>query len=309
MKNTFVKFLPLLALALATLGSCEDLVLQDNESDGLNSASLLSSCGSFGYADSVYYYKEQSTPYVVSPLTARAGTYSAYPDGLSINPATGAINVNLSESGLKYRVSFLATGSTDTCKTTVIISGVNYLSAVYNLSTTNILAKPYYNAQRNLAPPCNDDDEEEEEEEEEEDDDGCEFDDGDDDDDGDGTGDEPPSGQQIRPLGVEIDTENGIIDLQKTVSNGTFGSTPVSGSSQTFRIYYRIDDASNKALNYTDVKIHYYNTLADVPASLLNEINEKNGATLRKRQVDNGRSMAATVRPPHIVIVGRESSL
>jgi hypothetical protein len=290
MKPYTMRIVPLLLLALATLGSCENYFLPDENNLTISS----DSCGHFLYADSVYYYREQSVPYIVSPVIAQAGTYSAFPDGLSINPTTGAINVNQSLSGLKYLVSFLATGASDACTTTIIISGVNYRSALYDLSSSNILAMPYYNAKRNLAPPCDDDEEEAEE------DDGCEFDDGNDDDDGDGTGDEPPPGQQVRPLGIDIDTQNGIINLEQTVSNGTFGATPVNGSSRTVRIYYRISDASNKALNYIDVQFHYYDRYADIPASLLADIADKNGATLRKRSI---AETARAARPPHIVIM------
>jgi hypothetical protein len=296
MKTYFLKISPVLLLVLAILGSCEDSLLPSESSSTLSALSS-SSCGGSLYADSVYYYREQSTPYIISPVTAQAGTYSAFPDGLSINPTTGAINVNQSESGLKYRVSFLPTGATDSCTTFVIISGVNYLSAIYDLSASNTLAMPYYNAQRNLAPPCDDDDDEEEDGDD--DDGGCEFDDGNDDDDGDGTADEPPAGQQVRPLGIDIDIQNGIINLQQTVLNGTFGATPVSGSSRTVRIYYRISDASNKALNYIDVQFHYYDTYANIPASLLADMDDKNGATLRSSAVKKTKP----VRPPHIVIM------
>ncbi|AQG78633.1 hypothetical protein [Spirosoma montaniterrae] len=267
-------------------------------------------CAAFQYADTVFYYREQTTPYLELPTTAQSGTYGTYPQGLSINAATGAINVNASESGLKYRVWFVKTGTADTCTRYVTISGVNYTSKVYQLSANDTLARPFYNAIRALAPPCSDDDDDDDDDDEEEDedddddddDDNCEFDDGRDDDDGDGLGDEPPAGQEVIPQGIAINKLDGIIDLRQTVNNGTFGTTPVNGSSKSVRIYYRLNDASNKTLNHIDVTFHWYATLSQVPASLLSQITTKTGATLRVAAT----SLAASrPRPPDIVLVGR----
>jgi hypothetical protein len=105
---------------------------------------------------------------------------------------------------------------------------------------------------------------------------------------------------------VAIDTSNGIVNLRQTVLNGTFGQVPVNGTARNFRIYYRLSDASNKALNFIDVKLHYYERVSDVPANLLEEVETKNGAVLRKPSPHAAaRIQAVSSRPPDIIIVGR----
>lgn len=303
-------------LALTVLVGCER--------EGMNGSDLLpdptstartAACNNFNYADTIFFLREQSTPYTESPTTAQTGQYGAFPQGLSINASTGVINVNASETGLKYRVWFVKTGTADTCTRFVTISGVNYLNKVYRLDQNDTLARPFYNAIRTFGPPCSDDDDndDEEDDEEDDDDDACEFDDGRDDDDGDGLGDEPPAGQEVIPQGIAINKITGVIDLRKTVNNGTFGATPVSGTSKLIRIYYRLNDASNKALNHIDVTVHWYATMSQVPASLLARLNDKNGATLRLATPSqpslNPNVMSYMAygrpRPPDAVLVGR----
>lgn len=309
------KFLPrllaALALLLMVLVGCER-----NEPEALSDLPRLralrvesEACSAFEYNDTIFYYREQPS-YVEAVKNPQSGTYGAYPLGMVIDAATGTIDVNASESGLKYRVWFVPAGSSDTCTRHVTISGVNYLSKVYQLTTSDTLARPFYNAVRDLPPPCGDDDDDDDDDEEEEDDDddddddddGCEFDDGRDDDDGDGLADEPPAGQEIIPMGIAIDKRDGIIDLRRTVRNGTFGATPVNGTSRTVRIYYRLNDPSSKTLNHIDVTLHWYASLSQVPAALLAQINGKKAATLR---VAAEQEMSRP-RPPDIVLVGTE---
>lgn len=313
MVNTSVKLLSAICLLWLALTGCEkeeDMApLNDPAGNSSLRTGTTAACDSFAYPDTIFYLREQATDYIVSPLAAQSGTYGASPAGLQIDATTGAINVSGSETGLKYRVFFVPAGSADTCTRYVTISGIDYRSALYDLDQNDTLAKPYYNAVSSLMLPCSEDeedDDDEEEEDDEENDDGCEFDDGADDDDGDGDGDEPAPGQEVIPQGVAIAKANGSIDLRQTVANGTFGGTPVNGASRTFRIYYRLNDASNKALNYIDVKLSYYEKRSDVPQSVLDEVDAKNGATLRRAAPSaSGRVQTTSSRPPHIVIVGR----
>lgn len=327
MVKTSLKILSVIGLFWLVLAGCEKAeemtpLRGTSGSSGLRTGT--DPCVSFAYPDTIFYLREGATDYVVSPVTARAGMYGASPAGLQINSTTGAINVSRSETGLKYRVFFVPAGRTDTCYRFVTISGIDYRSALYELNLSDSLATPYYNALTSLDPPCIDDDdnnddgdddeEDDEDDGDEDDDDGdddgedddCEFDDGADDDDGDGTADEPLPGQEVIPQGVAIGKANGIINLRQTVANGTFGSMPVSGTSRTFKIYYRLNDASNKALNSIEVKLSYYESRSAVPQSILDEINAKNSATLRRAVTSpSGRTQSLSSRPPHIVIVGR----
>ncbi|TRX59083.1 hypothetical protein FNH22_11190 [Fulvivirga sp. M361] len=92
------------------------------------------------------------------------------------------------------------------------------------------------------------------------------------------------------------------------MANGTFGAIPVSGTVKSVRLYYRINDASNGALDFIDLDLYYYDSLSQVPASLIAETTGKNGALLRRRnpiQQKNRQMARYKPRPPALVIVNR----
>ena len=313
MNNLKIIFAALAIPAMLILQACQEDdpgITPNNpppDQDQLDSGRIAVDSCTFAYADTLFFLREQSTDYIISPISADTGTYGAYPEGLDIDVTNGDINISQSETGLKYEVFFIPQGQTDSCKTTIIISGINYLSGVFVLDQNDTMALPYYNAQQGLAPPCSDDDDDDDDDDGDDDDDDddneCEFDDGADDDDGDGTADEPAPGQEIIPLGIDVNKATGIINLQQTVNNGTFGATPVSGTFVDVKMFYRIDDASNGALNSIDIRFYYYDFLTNVPQSLLDGIDDKNGKILRRK--NNARLKAGPPRPPHILIVGR----
>lgn len=267
----------LIVVALSCAKKTSDSVAPGDPLSGMRTQAS-DACTAFRYADTLFYLREQSSDYVVSPVTAQSGTYGAYPAGLVINATNGRINVTQSETGLKYRVWFVKLGSADTCSRYVTISGINYVSRVYRLNQNDTLVQPFYNAVRTLATPCKDAKNKDEDDKADK----CEYDDDRDDDDGDGLGDEPPSGYQVTAQGIDINKLLGSINLKKTVANGAFGATPVNGTVKNIRIYYRLYDASKKALNFIDVRLHFYKKVSDVPNSLLNQIIRKQGATLRR---------------------------
>jgi len=211
---------------------------------------IVSVCDKFNYADTIFYLKSSSTDYIVKPLKTLSGTFGAYPTGLlHINTTTGAINVTKSETGLKYEVWFIATGSTDTCKRFITISGVDFTDSVYSLQKTSVVAKPIYNANKTLAMDCTN---------------GCVFDDG----------------GSAAALGIAINKTSGKIDLKKTVQNGAFGKTPVDGSFVDFILNYRISDRSSNALNKMALRLYYYTSRAKVPAKLIEELEAKKGQVI-----------------------------
>lgn len=260
----------------------------------------------FSYPDTLFFKSNQAENLIIPATNLLTGTYGVRPEGLSINASTGAINVTLSESGLKYKVYFVPTNTIDTCFKFVTISGVDYLSKIYNLNNNEDFATPSY---KGLTPilPCSDGDDDDEEEEDDEDDDNeCEFDDGNDDDDGDGTGDEPATGHEVIPQGIDINKLTGRIDLRKTFKNGALGSNPVNGTTKLVRIYYRITDNSQKALNFIEVKFHYYQTVGAVPQSLLNQIANKNSSLMvnSARTNKSARLEYSKPRPPDVIVCG-----
>lgn len=219
------------------------------------------------------------------------GTYVALPVGLVIDPNTGGIDVKKSESGLVYKVGYIAKGSKDTCFTKIIIGGITYVDGIHRLSQGDTLAVPVYNGDLNAGPVCGangmftD----------------CEFDDDEDDDNGDGLLDEPPVGSGLNKMKVRVDKKTGVISLRRSVLDGLFGIIPVSGRSVTGTMYYRLADCSNKDLRKIEVKITYYNSLSQVPKDLLKTVTEAGQGIL---ELLAGRTYYSTnPRPPHIIVV------
>ncbi len=230
----------------------------------------LSTCDQFAYADTIFYLKPQSTNYIVKPVTPLVGAYGAFPSGLHINATNGNINVNLSETGLKYIVWFVASGTTDTCRKLITISGVNYNDTVYVMSK-NSKALPVYNANTTVPLVCN----------------GCEFDDGPDDDNGNGIGDEPPAGQQLVSQGFIINKLTGVIDFKKSIQNGALGANPLSGTKKEFTLYYRLGDKSKKALNHISFELFYYKNQSEIPAKVMEDLLAKRSQVLLENQGDD----------------------
>lgn len=264
-------------LSIVLFSCVGDNELEGNEID----------CDLLAYSDTLYFQRPGQN-FIQNPLNELDGTYSVVPDGLAIDPATGVIDVNASETGLKYKISFTPTGTNQVCETFVTIAGVNYLDGVYVLSRNQTIASPVYNGVPGLALPCDDDDD---------DDSSCKFD------------ADNPTGELLKDLGFEISSK-GDFDLEKTVENGTFGATPVNGTIIDVELYYQLNDLSALALNRIPLRFFYYNKLSDVPKEVLDDIEEKRGLINESGQ-DNYSNfrMTETVRPkgkprpPYVVIV------
>lgn len=284
MKLSFFKNFKLnLILLLFGLGACGGL-------DG-NGGDPLIDCNLLNYGDTLINVRPGQN-YSIAPLLSATGIYTASPDGLAINSDTGVIDVNASDTGLKYKITFTPTGSNQVCETFLTIGGVNYLDGVYVLSQNQLTAIPVYNGVPGLPLPCEDDDDDDDD-----DDSSCDFD------------AENPTGQLLEDLGFEISSK-GVIDLQKTVENGTFGDTPVNGTILDVELYYKLNDASALALNKIPLRFFYYQRLADVPQEVLDDIEQKrdliNEGTWDKNanlRVANTVRPPRKPRPPYLVIV------
>lgn len=280
-KSSLFSFL----ILFTTFYSCEVTSIADDYFIEESLSATSSNCTGFDYGDSIFYIQEHASVYLEYPMDSLIGTFSAFPHGLIIDETTGAINVNLSETGLRYEVFFVSEGTLDTCKTEVLISGIDYLSGVKNLEDGNNLAVPFYNTQIGVLPSDDDDDEEDDDE----DDDDNEFD----------------FNGELQSIGVAIDTLTGVIDLQKTIDNETFGSDPVSGSKIHLNIEYKLTDESNKAVNNIGVVIYYFEDEDEIPQALLDEI-AQNNINATSTPNTNARTVIRLrkPRPPAIVIVG-----
>ncbi len=229
------------------------------------------------YGDSIIYLKDQGADYIVSPTEHRDGNYSVFPEGLEINDVTGAINVSKSETGLRYRITHTAPDGTKT-SAMVVLSGVTFPDRYHHFSQNDTMSFPVYNASGTSVLPVN----------------GSVFD----------------EGNTANSGGCSIRTDNGKINLAQCVRNGVFGAIPQNNVRRDFDIVYRLNDGSNKAQNKIRVRLYYYNTMADVPADVLQEMQARqdDGVFLRNGNAAeaNAASRLSNVskpRPPCVVII------
>lgn len=274
MKGRFagVLILSMITISVISTSSCS------KDSGGSSSASQLG----LSYGDSIFYLRPQATDYIVYPNRQRSGQYLGFPDGIQIDQATGAINVSKSESGLRYRITYISPQG-DTSSAMVVISGINFLDKFHHLSRGDSIAFPVYNASIDRVIPLN----------------GSDFD----------------EGNNANSGGCAVRTINGQINLAETVRNGVFGTVPKNNAQQEFDIYYRLNDNSDKALNKIRVKIYYYDTINDVAPDLLQTLQdrENDGVFLgtTSAQIPANSSTARTLsvqktakpRPPCVIII------
>lgn len=247
---------------------------------------------SITYGDSIFYLNPQAADYLISPLEVRTGEYIGFPEGIDLDTKTGEINVSKSETGLRYRITFIPAGTTDSVSTELVISGINFLDGFYKLTTADSVLKPLYNAGvNNQIPGINN---------------GTIFDDG----------------ASCNTAGCNVNTTAGSINLAQTVRNGVFGATPSNNDRHEFDLNYRINDKSSKTLNTLRVKLYYFDTINDVTQEAYDIINSRLGGILgaqmrptpfQKMTSVNSISETTVVlgkqipkpRPPCIFILGR----
>jgi hypothetical protein len=299
------------SFSVICLYSCKkNVITEENEgiaSMDASSSSLTDRRSRLSYGDSIFYLKNEPGNYIIRPVRRPRieGYFKAIPIGLIYDSLSGRINVTQSETGLRYKMYYLTTDGQRADSTQIVISGIDYADGIYDLGAGQNTASPVYAANSLLPLPCDDDDDDD-------DDDGCEFDERDLDDNG--TNDIPGANS----LGFRVNRTNAVINLYSTISSGALGLNPQNGSTGDFLFYYRLSDLSNRALQAITVRLYYYNTAADIPASLINELNERNtqnqqvnsfGGTLQPSpdQVTATQTVYSRPRrPPLIIIVGYE---
>jgi len=236
------------------------------------------------YPDSVFYI-DAADKNMVSPLNVVAGTYTCFPEGLNIDQNTGAFDVNSSETGLKYKISFTngATGGVRVAYVTV--SGINYKDKIFNLANGDSIAAPIYNAKTGAAIPHINN----------------------------GTGFDQNSG--CKDAGIEVSPIDGTINLAKTVRDQGIDT----GSTQEVKLQYRINDASHEALNGLDVKVYFYRTASEIPQYLQDILTDRKTTILSAIPQGQGMFTASASsfaplsskpkpgrpRPPCIIVVSR----
>ncbi|HTR29237.1 MAG TPA: hypothetical protein VMH27_08200 [Puia sp.] len=233
------------------------------------------------YGDTIIYPQPTNgSDYFVNPVNnPGSGKYLSWPVGMVIDSVSGAIDVTASETGMKYIIGFVASGTTDTCRSYLTIGGAAYTDSVHVLSLGQTTAAPYFEANPtdlNLCQTSN----------------ACQFD---------------VTGSAAK-MKVIVNKSTGVIDLQKTLNGtgllgvlgGAFGILPVNGQSVTTDIYYKIgDDPSHNALQKISVQLVYYDNTSLINGGLLGNIVTK----LDNLTSGNPISTSSNPRPPLVVIV------
>lgn len=257
------------------------------------------------YKDSVLFYKDSPKSYIVKPkkVPGLPGYFVSGVEGLQINASTGAIDVNNSESGLRYTIYYMSPANEPIDSAIVSIAGIDYADGIFEIdgSPSHEQALPVYHG-TTAALPCSGDSS------------GsiaCVFDETDLD--GNGTRDIPGANRGK----LHVNKKTGVIDLERSLTDGLFGANPVDGASKDFNIYYRLNDASAKAINKIKVRVYHFKTRDNIPSSLIEELRmRKEGTENATAPAANGDFIQSNIlsilkpkRPPLIIIVSGYSAL
>ena len=190
------------------------------------------------YGDSILYVQGAGrSAYLFKPVnTLQNGVFVSWPKGLTIDPATGEIDVLRSEPGARYNVGFINAATGDTAYRQVTLAGITYPDGIYDLSTSNISLQPYFNADASAPGAAN-----------------SVFD------------EEGIAGGEK----LVVNTQTGAIDLKASVEQGLFGSQPRNGDSREIPVYYRLNDKSHMSLLKTNITVYYYDRYSDVPKAMI----------------------------------------
>ena len=233
--------LSLLAFTICVVLSCK----KENNADPVVPVLPVVTVAPLIYSDSIFYIQE-AVNYIVSPSITSTGTYTCVPSGLKIDGLTGAIDVNKSETGLKYKVTFVPSDGSQAQNSFVIISGINYADKIYHLSMGDSIAMPIYNANSRYNLP------------------GSHA----------GTTFDVTGG--CKNAGIEVDPLSAQINLAKSVRDQRIDT----GATQEVKLAYRINDNSHQSLNGLNVKIYFYRTAAQIPQYLLDLLAQRKATIL-----------------------------
>jgi len=234
------------------------------------------------YADSVFYL--QGSAVTIKPVIMQSGSYTSLPEGLKIDKKTGYIDVNQSESGLRYLVLFTPTGSAESIKNYITISGINYPDKVFNLALGDSIAAPIYNADAKIPFPNP------------------------------GKTNVFDENGGCKKAGIVINTENARINLAQSIRNQAIDT----GATEQVKLTYRINDGSNRTVNSLNVKIYFYRNAKEIP-KYLTDLLAVRKTTVVAAGTDSQTTAASTQnllslaarsesmarpRPPCIIVVG-----
>jgi hypothetical protein len=234
------------------------------------------------YTDSIFYLRTTGSNIVIPLPMNKPGKFIAFPKGIELDENTGSIDLTQSEMGLRYKIMFVPNGTNDTISTKVVLAGINFYDGIYKLTAGDSMASPIYNAKGVAYTP------------------GA-F--------GTGTNNSFDEGNGCNSQACAVSLTNGKINLAKSMRDGAISST--HDSQKEFTYYYKIDDASGRALNKLKIKLYYYSTVASIPQYLWDILNIDHAGTILRptnarenitadNQIVQG---IARPRPPCIIII------
>lgn len=189
---------------------------------------------------------------VVEPNELK-GFFTAQPAGLEIDYQTGVIDINQSDTGIRYRVTFTPASNDEPSHFDLVISGVDYVDNVFYLDDQpeNLILRPFLDGdvKRDFNLPS--------------------------------TAYDLPDRKQLTAsyFNLAINTNTGEIDLHQTLRDnalgvGQFGLNlrPANGACKEFSINYQVE--GQEAINTTTIRLYYFDSAKDVPDYLLNQVNK-----------------------------------
>lgn len=236
------------------------------------------------YGDSVFYLK--GGDYTIRPVANPRGSYTAFPNNLTLNKATGEITVTgkgtdgESQTGTWYRITFCSEAGDVVDSSFIMLSGITYLDRFYYMSQNDSIIQPIYNGDPAQALPAGNYD-------------------------------------LTSDSKFAINAANGQININECKRRGFFGG-PQSGSSwKIATVKYAINDQSSGATNKLDLVIYYYKTINDVPKNVSAIMQAHQQMMLGMRSlplipsttgaIDNNLPSSLSLskpRPPCVIIVG-----
>jgi predicted small lipoprotein YifL len=267
--------------------SSKDSAVQSSQGSGGSGSGGGGASTTLSYGDTIFYL-HTGAPNIISPKNFnRVGTFYGFPKGIELDSTTGTIDLANSETGLRYKILFVPRGTTDTIRTKIVISGINFYDGIYHLSQGDTIANAIYNANGQPFAPGQF---------------GCGF------------ANVFDDGNGCNSQGCAVSLFNGKINLAKSLRDGALPR--VNDAQKQFTYYYRMDDPSSKALNSLKVKLYFYNTLADIPQYLWDILLIDHAGTILTRANNGGGTMevaaqgaqgvaaaCARPRPPCLIII------
>ncbi|OQP59975.1 hypothetical protein A3860_35630 [Niastella vici] len=291
--STLLPFVLLFAFVACNKADHTDPAVEESVDTSTTNTTLLTSTTTSclyapNYGDSILYKKPtQSGDFFVAPLNNSGidGTWLSWPDGLSMNRTTGVLNLSQSETGVRYNVAFVKKGTTDTCVSQLIIGGMTYLDNIYVISNNDTLAQPVFDANPFKNTICDASNDSDYPDSAASGDSKCAF-------------DNAAPGSKANDQKLRVRTKSGIINLKKSLTDGLFGPVLRNGDFKQIPIQYRLNDASNNAMQSITVKVMYYDKVSSIPAALIQEV------TSKRQSFFNYLIINYKPRPPLLIIAG-----